>query len=191
MAAPATGLSSQGTPDSSAHGSGNTIVVSAGVHTPAPQASEAGDDLAMDTRATSSRSRAPSDGNDTGNIVQKSRRGEKSSSPRGSADENKSADQQLDEELRKGQKKTEAHMAEAAEQYDEYKALRSEYDTLEARVRDLESDKAGSLQRILTNCGASSPYATLIFLRPMNSFRHLTTSSVLRSTVGYAILMPV
>ena len=91
FAAPAAGISSQGTPESAGHGSRDTIVVSAG---PAAvsQHGDAGVDQTMEARA-SSRSRAPSDEDDGRIQLRKSRKGEKSSFPRGSPSDPKNADQ--------------------------------------------------------------------------------------------------
>ena len=58
--------------------------------------------------------------------IRKTRKGEKSSSPSGSSSDPRSADQQLDDELRKAQQKSELEMNEAAEQHDENNALKAE-----------------------------------------------------------------
>ena len=51
--------------------------------------------------------------------MRKSCKGEESSSPRDSPSDPRNADQQLDDELRKAQRKAEAQMSEAAEQPDD------------------------------------------------------------------------
>ena len=143
FAAPAAGISSE----SAGHGSRHTIVVSTG---PAAvsQHNDAGMDQTMEARA-SSRSRAPSDDGDGRTQVRKSRKGEKSSSPRGSPSDPRTADQQLDEELRKHQLKTEEKLSEAAEQHDEHRELGAECVSLKSTMQAYESDEAGCLQRML------------------------------------------
>ena len=78
------GISSQGISESAGHGSGDTIVASTGPAAVSQQ-SDAGVDQTIRARA-SSRSRAPSisDEDDGRTRIRKSRKGEKSSSPRGS-----------------------------------------------------------------------------------------------------------
>ena len=90
-----------------------------------------------------------SDGRSSSAWHLKSRKGEKSSSPRGSPSDPRSADQQLDDELRESPTEAEVQMSEAAEQHDENNALKEECASLRSFVKSLESDEAGSLQRIL------------------------------------------
>ena len=102
------------------------------------QQRDAGVDQTMGARA-SSRSRVPSAEEEGRTRIRKSRKGEKASSPR-------SADQQLDAELRKAQGKAEAQMNEAAEQLDENNALKKECASLQSSVDRQESGEAGSLE---------------------------------------------
>ena len=148
FAAPAAGTSSQGTPESAGHGSGDTIVVSTGPAAVSQQ-SDAGIDQTAGSRASRSRAPSPSDEDDGRTRIRKSRKGEKSSSPRGSPSDPRNADQQLDDESRKARRKAEAQMSEAAERLDENNALKEECASLQTAVGRLESDEAGSLQRIL------------------------------------------
>ena len=106
--APAAGI--QETPESAGHGSGDTIVVSAGPAA-ASQQSDAGADQAMGARA-SSRSRVL-------RWVESASFGRERSYPpqRGSPSDPRNADQQLDDELRKARRTTELQMSEAAEQH--------------------------------------------------------------------------
>ena len=91
----------------------------------------------------------PSEEDEGRTRIRKSRKGEKSSSPTGSPSDPRSADQQLDDELRKAQRKAGAQMNEAAEQLDENNSLKKECASLQSAINELESDEAGSLQRIL------------------------------------------
>ena len=146
FAAPSSGISSQGTPELAGHGSGDTIVVSAG---PAA-ASQQSDAVDQTIRArASSLSRVPSEEDGGWTRIRKSRKGENQSSPRGSPSDPRSADQQLNDDLRKAQRKAEVQMSEAAEQHGENNALKEECASFRSFVKSLESDEAGSLQRIL------------------------------------------
>ena len=75
-----------------------------------------------------------------------------------------SADQQLDNELRKQQRKAEVQMSEAAERHDENRTLGAECVSMESSIQSLESDGAGSLQRILELEKGTTPLSPRLHL---------------------------
>ena len=75
-----------------------------------------------------------------------SRKRDRSSSLRDSAEGPGNADEQLEEEFRNHPAKTERRMKEAAEQYDEARSLQCECASMESTIQTLRTNEAGGIR---------------------------------------------